>query len=344
MHTLIIEENKVLRESMATTLQKADHRVTLASGQAAVLAVLEREAPDAIVIGWNGGAGDIIRRIRSQEVDAHAFVVALLDKHPVTVIPSLFAAGADDFARAPLCREELLARLAAPERFRKWASIAAKLAAQELTGERDLLQLNVFTKMGEFVAADLVTLLGPMDIAEGFLVSGDLYGASIPMSIATERAEIRVSIVIEKRLVRTLAGILLCDEDAPEPAIKDMIREIANTAGGSVKRAGELDKLSITTGLPVDEPRGVTKSEMTRCWTVTIHGSEAQIGIVGEVNRRSNQRLPLTKVSEGMVIVNDIRTETGALIVPSGTRLSMATVTRLVGLLGQRFVVDVLQA
>jgi DNA-binding response OmpR family regulator len=344
MHALIIEDNKLQRESLTSHLQHADHRVTPATRQAAALAVLERESPDVILVGWNNGASDIVRRIRAQEIDAHSFVIAILDKHPAASIPAVFQAGVDDFVRVPLSREELLARVEAPTRFRKWASIAAKLAVQDTTGERDLRKLKVFRNMGDIVAEDLSTLVGRLTVAEGFLVSGELHGASIPMSIASERAEIRVSIVVEKRLLKTLAGILLCDENSPPDAVRDMIREIANTAGGSVKRAASLEQLAVTTGLPVDQAGGVSRSEMTRCWTATMDGSSAQIGIIGEVNRRANQRVPLSKVHEGMVMGNDLRNQSGALIMPSGTRLTMSSVTRLVGLLGPKFVVDVLDA
>ena len=228
-------------------------------------------------------------------------------------------------------------------RFRKWASIASKLAVLDLNGERDLRKLDVFRNMGALVGADLAGLVGPLQVAEGFLVSGEMHGASIPMSIVGERAEIRVSVVVEKRLLKPLAAILLYDENAPHEAVKDMIREIANTAGGSVKRAAELEKLQVTTGLPVDDTRAVT-SEMTRCWTVTVEGSQARIGIVGEVNRRANQRVALGQAREGMVMAHDLRNESGALIIPSGTRLTESSIARAVGLLGFRFVAEIIEA
>jgi CheY-like chemotaxis protein len=343
MHALIIEESKLQRESIAAHLQHANHRVTLAVNQAAALLTLEHESPDVVIVGWNLGSTEIVRRIRAQESETHAFVIAVLDKHPPATIGAVFQAGVDDFIRSPFSREELLARVEAPVRFRKWASIASKLDVLDLNGERDLRKLDVFRNMGELVGVDLQGLIGPLEVAEGFLVSGELHGASIPMSIVSERAEIRVSVVVEKRLLKPLAGILLCDENASHEAVKDMIREIANVAGGSVKRAAELEKLQVTTGLPVDEARSIT-SEMTRCWTVTVAGSHARIGLVGEVNRRTNLRVHLGQAREGMVMAHDLRNETGALILPSGTRLTESSIARAVGLLGARFVADVIES
>jgi CheY-like chemotaxis protein len=344
MHALVIEENKVAREAVAGQLQHAGHRVTMAANQAAALAILEKDSPDVILLTWSNAACDVLRRIRAQENDTHAYVIVLMNNQPVTAISVAITAGADDFLRVPMSREELVARVGMPMRFRKWASIAAAQLVDDATSERDLRKLAVFQNMGGIVGKDLSALAGPLHVAEGFLVSGDLHGASIPMSIASERAEIRVSVVVERRLVKSLAGLLLCDENPSEDAVKDMIREIANTAGGAVKRAAELEQLQLTTGLPVDEARGVTRREMTRCWTATIEGTQAQIGIIGEVNRRANQRIPLGKVQEGMVVAHDLRNEAGALIMPAGSRLTLSSVTRMVGLLGPRFVVDVMDA
>jgi CheY-like chemotaxis protein len=343
MHVLIVDENKLTRDTLAGQLQRANHRVTPAGNQAAVLALLEQESPDVTIVAWNNAATDIVRRIRASENDSHTFVIAALDKHPSSVVTAAIQAGVDDFVRIPVSKEELVARVEAPIRFRKWASVAAKLAVMDLNGERDLRKLAVFRNMGEVVAADLSGMVGPLNVAEGFLVCGELHGASIPMSIPSERAEIRVSVVVEKRFISALAGLLLCDESAPSDALRDMIREIANTAGGSVKRAAELEKIEVTTGLPVDEARAVT-SEISRCWTLTMEGSEARLGVIGEVNRRTNQRVALGQATEGMVMVHDLRSETGALILPAGTRLTATTIARAVGLVGPRFVADVIGA
>jgi hypothetical protein len=195
--------------------------------------------------------------------------------------------------------------------------------------------------MGQVVAEDLKQILGDLDVAEGWLIGGELRGASIPMSVTSEQAEIRVSVVVEAKLLRTLAGLLLGDENAPAAALEDMLREIANTAGGAVKRAASEEKVTVTTGLPINEARGLTRNEMTRCWTARINGERAQLGIIGEVHRRKNERLPVSKLQEGMVLSHDLRNDAGALIMPAGTRLTATTVTRMAGILGSRFVVEI---
>jgi CheY-like chemotaxis protein len=343
MHALIVDEDRGRRETLQKHLQAASYRVSLATTQAAALQALEREPADVLILNWNDAASDIVRRVRAQDNDRYTFVIATLDKQPPAIIPALILAGADDFLRVPVSREELMARVEAPARFRKWAGIAATHRTLDLGSERDLLALHAFRNMGELVREDLSGLLGPLEVADGFLVSGKLEGASIPMSVAGERAEIRVSILVEECLVPKLAGLLLFDPAAPAAAVKDMIREMANTAGGAVKRSALLENLDITTGIPVDEARAVV-SDMARCWTLTMGGCGARIGLVGEVVRKVNQRMALGDAREGMVVAHDLRTEMGVLIMPAGTRLTASSIERAVGFLGRRFVADVMQS
>jgi CheY-like chemotaxis protein len=340
LHALVIDENKSQRDTVAAHLQAAQYRVDSA-GHAAAGACIERGLPDVVVIGWGQGAGDVVRRIRSCEADKRSYIVALIGQVPGATIPGIIQAGVDDLMRTPIVREELLVRVEAPQRLAKWAPMLLQPSTGDFADDRDLRQLKAFKNMGAIVGEDLGQVLGPVTVTDGWQMTGEMRGARIPMSIASEEAEIRVSVVVEAKLLKTLAALLLGDENAPDAALEDMLREIANTAGGAVKRAAALEQVEITTGLPVNEGGEVTKNEMTRTWTAVIDGSKAQVGIIGEICKRANQRVPLSRAMEGMVITHDLRNDSGALLMPAGTRLTATAVARMVARLGPRFVVDV---
>lgn len=341
LHALVIDENKSQRDAVAATLQQAAYRVDTA-GHAAAGACLERESPDVVVIGWGQGSADVVRRVRSYEAEKRSYIVALLGQVPGALLAGIIQTGVDDLMRLPLVREELLLRVDAPQRLAKWAPMLIQPAGERnFADDRDLRQLKAFKNMGTIVGEDLGQVLGPVTVTEGWQMIGEMRGARIPMSIASEQAEIRVSIVVEAKLLRTLAGLLLGDENSPDAALEDMLREIANTAGGAVKRAAEQENVEVTTGLPVNEGGEVTKNEMTRAWTAVIDGSDTHVGIIGEICKRANQRLPLSRAMEGMVITHDLRNDAGALLMPAGTRLTATAVARMVARLGPRFVVDV---
>lgn len=339
MRTLVVSESKQERELIASSLQP-DHTVDVVADKAAALQILEGETPEAVVLSWNASAPDIIRRLRAIEHARHTYVLVVVEKLAPPMIPTLYQAGADDFIRRPLIKEELVARVEAPIRMGKWQG-AAKPAALNLTEACDLRNLDLFQNMGHVVARELSDMVGQLEVSEGWLVSGELRGACIPMTIASENAEIRISVVIAAPFARSLTATLLGDEAATPEGMVDMLREIANTAGGAVKRAAAQEKLLVTTGLPLNEARGLTRNEFTKCWTAQIVGTETQLGIIGEILKHTTQRVPVAKLQEGMVISRDLRNDAGALVMPAGTRLTANAVSRMGTLLGSRYVVEV---
>lgn len=340
MHALVIDENKAQRELIAGVLQQASYRVDVAASRGAALQILERESPELVVMAWSAAAVDVIRRIRQCDDGRHTYILCMIDRPDAASIPAMFTAGADDFMRPPILKEELLARAAAPQRIGRWRGLGAA-AALDLAANVDLRKLAAFRELGRFVAADLSELLGSLELTESWLVTGELRGASIPMSIASEEAELRVSIVVETSEVSELSMLLVGDDKPSAEVIADMLREVANTAGGAVKRAASAEGIVVTTGLPVSASSGPTRNEMTRCWTAKIAGANARIGIIGELHKRTNQRVPVNGLQEGMVLSHDLRNEAGALLMPTGTRLTSTTITRMMSMLGPRYVVDV---
>jgi hypothetical protein len=66
-----------------------------------------------------------------------------------------------------------------------------------------------------------------------------------------------------------------------------------------------------------------------------------RFGIVGQVSVRETQRVSSACLKEGMVVSHDLRSESGALLVPAGTRLTRTTASRLALALGNRALVEV---
>jgi len=198
--------------------------------------------------------------------------------------------------------------------------------------------------MGEVVAADLSQMIGELEISEGWQVVGELRGACIPMSVASESAEIRVSIVVDEKLVSSLAEALLGDAEAPSDMLEDMLREMVNTAGGTVKRAAADDGIVVTTGLPVNEQRTPKRNEQTRCWTLRVVGSKMQLGVIGEILRHPTERRPARHRRDCMVVSRDVHDASGAAVVASGTRLTSTSIARIQAVLGGHVAVEVMVA
>lgn len=345
MRVLLLNDKRPERESMVRALQQASCLVEPFGEVKGALAAITREPPQVIVFAMpaSGGA-ELVRLLRGADGSGHAYLVAIVDATPAgREIPPVLAAGAHDFVRRPVIDTELVERVKAPTRLIKWAQSVSKASMFDFSSAIDLSRLRIWQDMGSIVAEDLAQMVGPLEIAKGWpkRFGRGVRGATIPMSLASEQTEVRVSIVIDPPTVEWLGGALLGDANAGDAAIDDVLRELANTAGGAVKRAALPENVTLTTGMPVNDTAVRFQGESIQSFVATADGGKASIAIVGEIRRRENQRLPASKLREGMVLVHDLRSESGALLVTAGSRLTSTTATRLAQMLGERFLVEV---
>lgn len=230
-------------------------------------------------------------------------------------MPALYAAGIDDFARRPVAREELLARVEAPRRVRRWAARRSRdVDVDDWAVFTDPRRLCGCQRMGNVVAENLEQVIGqPLELTQGWSMGPieELRGATICMALASEQAEIHVSVLVEPASISPLCELLLGDASAPDAVIDDVLRELANAAGGAVKREGLHQGVTLTTGIPTNSSRVPPEGDRTRFWVATMKDSAVRIGIVGEVRAEENQRVAACDLREGMVLASDLRNETG---------------------------------
>jgi CheY-like chemotaxis protein len=348
MRVLIVDDNKPARESAARMLSLAQFEVEQTDTRSGLAAVARAQA-EMVILAWpEKGGAEILKRVRGCETGGHVYVVVVLDKQPASEISAVFAAGADDFLRRPVVREELLARANGPQRIRKWAAPHAD--ALDFSKGNDVSKLGACSNTGALVAEDLAQIVGtPLEVADAPAsdVPGALFAATIPLSLASDETEIRVSVSVDAASMRALALAIMGDASPGDAAVDDILRELANTAGGAVKRAGLADNVIMTTGLPVNVPaaraQGAPGGDLRR-WLATTKDGAVRIGITREIRRRTNERVPAARLLEGMVVAHDLKNDSGALLVPAGTRLTSTTAERVARLLGDRTLVEVARA
>jgi CheY-like chemotaxis protein len=346
MRVVLLNDKRPERESMVRTLQQASCLVEPVSDAKGALAAIARESPHVVLLALPGtGGAELIRLLRGADASGQAYLVALIDATPGgREISAALAAGAHDFLRRPVADLELVERIKAPTRLLKWAQSVSSPAVFDFSNALDVSRLRAWQNMGPVVAEDLAQVLGqPLETAKGWpkRFARGVRGATIPLSLASDETELRVSIVVDPPTQAWLSGVLLGDPNAGDAAIEDVLRELANTAGGAVKRAALPENITLTTGMPVNDSAVRFQGEGFQSWTVSPDGGKACIAIVGEIRKRENQRVPASKLREGMVLVHDLRSESGALLVTAGSRLTSTTAARLAQMLGERFLVEV---
>ncbi|HXX67480.1 MAG TPA: response regulator [Polyangiaceae bacterium] len=354
IRVVVLDESATERTAIARALQRASYRVEQSSDPGEALSDIAREPPNVIVVSLPNRKGtDLLRLLRNADASGHAYVVAILDRtFSGRDLPGILA-DAQDFMHRPVDEDELLARVGAPGRLRRWLNGSGRSAPAETPKPAvaspspitDLRRLRAWKNMGQLVVDDLAQVVGqniqPMEGWPSAFGRG-LRGATVGMSLPGESAELRIWIVADAVALRWLAGAVFADPETPEAKLQDALRELTNTAAGAVKRAALPDNVVFTTGIPVNATAVPARGEDTRCWVISPgSASEVSIALLAEVRARENVRLPVSDLREGMVLVHDLRNDAGALLAPAGTRLTTSSVERFAAALGPRFLVEV---
>jgi hypothetical protein len=209
----------------------------------------------------------------------------------------------------------------------------------------DLARLDAAKRLGVVAAADVEKLLGHAfdSVVEGWLpeLSGEVRGATLAMSLARERAEIRLAIVVDAGSLPALAELVLGSR-SPDPAmVDDMLLEMANTAAGAFKAIILEQGHAFTLGLPLLETSFVEPTGASTRWVATFANTGVHVGILGELRSRENQLISSAMLEEGMVVARDLLHDDGFVLVAAGTRLTLTGAARIAHLFGEQFMVEV---
>lgn len=348
MRIVLLDEKKLERDALMRGLAAAKYNTEGVADEPSAIAAIMREAPQVILfsVPAKGGA-DLVRRLKGADASNQAYLLALFDAAPSgRDLASVLEAGANDFLRRPVVDVELLERVKAPARLMRWARSVAMPAAFDFSMPLQVSRLKAWASLGQLVAGDLSEMAGQaFSVTSGWpeRFTTSVRGASIPMSLAGEQLELRVSIIADATALQWIKATLLGDPNASAENADDALRELANTAGGALKRAALSENVSLTTGIPNTEQPAAPAAGQA-CWTLSLEGADCTLAVVGEVRQRVNERVPSSQLAEGMVLAHDVRTEAGILLAPAGSRLTGTTASKLAKMLGPRFFVEVAPA
>jgi CheY-like chemotaxis protein len=346
MRVLLVTARHGEHCATARALEGAGCRLETVGSEREAFGAMSREPPDVVIVWVSGDASaETIARLRTAVGGGQSYVLAMLEGPPRHWdIPTILAGGANDVVRCPVTEAEVVARVTGSRgAVRRPPPVVAPLldragvgAVGELRAWRDAGAL-VAHELGHLVGEELRATLAPPG-GDG----RDRRGATISMSLARAQVEVQLSLVTTSPGLHRLGTKLLADPSPKEAALDDVLRELANVAGGAVKRAALSESVTLTTGLPFDNPSVRVEGHGIRFWTLTREDGTECVAVAGEIQAMQKQRVPAASLREGMVLTQDLRTESGLLLVTSGSRLTNTTASRLAKLLGSRILVDVL--
>lgn len=353
MRLLIVDSNPKERDATLRLLPSDGHEIKIAKDAAEALVCLETREFDVLLVEviLTGTSGtELIKRIRARESDTHVYIVATAARAFPGDLKTAFLCGADDFIRKPIARDELLVRIEGGTRVRRWASrILAGGAATDFAARSSITSLTAWTSADSAVCSELGDMLGfPLIAAacpEG--LEGAVEVATLPLSLAAEQAEISLAIGADQASTAALAELMFGSPTNDASAIKDMMRELANVAGGAFKRMAATEGGVLTTGLPGEstpETFRHPKATARKQWIGTVEGSAIALRFELELRVREWKRVRVASLREGMVVALDLRNPLGALLVPSGTRITESHLGGLRRSLGDDGTIDIVEA
>lgn len=347
MRVLIVSESTVDRDAMARYLAERAHTVETAVSTAAAMKQVEGGLCEVVVLDWvtsKPSSVDFLRRLRSVEGSKHVYAIVVMSQPAASSVSAAFVAGADDLLRRPFLKEELVVRVGAIERIRRWATKV--LGQAEEIGAR-LARLRLGQSVDGAIGRDLGSIFErTFDVrAPAVAASQKRVAVEIPISLVDEAIECRLQLGIDADSLAEAAKILLGADAASASAVADMLRELANVAGGAFVGAAEADGFSVTLGLPTDtnlkgawgKPTGTAQE-----FTLGLAEGSVELSIRIVVESRELRSLCAKQLRPGMVVARNICNHEGALLLPAATHLTESSVARLAEILGVGAMVVVL--
>lgn len=293
---------------------------------------IRRETPDVLLaLLPDSGGPSLLRTLVAADPVGGMYVIAVTsDGHHPRLVASAVAAGSHDVLCAPFTDHELRMRVDAQRRLARWMSSRNSRDPASPTASSPLTDLRAWHYLGDLVADDFEATFGrAVNIEERwptFTATSRL--AAISMTLPTEQLELCISVVADPSVRCWLGETLLGAPDTTADMLDDILRELANVAGGALKRAVSVEGPILTTGIPANGRSMPTSGSGSRCWTVDLDDGVA-LAVIAEVYRRTSRRVSARRLVEGMVVASDVRNQAGVLLLPSGTRLTLTTAQRL---------------
>lgn len=312
---LLIETRDREEQHRLVEVLAQDHRVAVVDGGESVRAACVRVRPDLVLI-------DADRAPELAGLTPRIAHIALVANCPAAPYVQAFDAGAVDVLRIGAGKEEVLGRIAQLRRARvpMLPSITMRINA-----------VKVWKDLERIVASELGDLLGTsLHPAEAEGEQPLVHTSVIPLTLVSQHLLVKLGIGVDENTRAQLVDVLLGGEDNKE-AVLDALREMANTAGGAIRRAALDDGVSFSIGLPSNENLFAADGRR-RVWRVS---DDNGLALECTVTLSSNhpERVPLTELREGMVLAREVIGDDGLVIASAGTCLTQTTIDQIAALM-----------
>lgn len=316
-----------------------DHFQSVDDGVAAQT-LLGSQSFGLVVLDWFVPRQDglaLTRQLRKAGSKARVVLLSAIDGDAARRFA--FECGVDAFLPQPLDASTLLqaSGVLTGETLASAAGPEAAAAAPGAPQSRAVAQTSAWKSIDRMIC-DAVRSFSGLDVRLGAQVRLGPTDCCATLRAAEAKLglEIGVAVLASQTSLAALTSHLIGGDEAPKEMLDDILRELVNVAGGVLKTSLTLDGMACTIGLPKSGNADIFLpfAELygtTRRFGMAVPGTSVEMGFAIGFRSTAPVELSIRRLREDMVLVSDLRTPAGALIVPAGTRLTASMAERLNG-------------
>jgi CheY-like chemotaxis protein len=330
MKFLVVSQDASSIAVLSSLLAGQSSSVEVVRESDSALLKLPEMRPDCLVTDWLLPGMDGVELTRRARALAGSTVRIIVTSEiaDAAARAHVIRAGADLYLVKPLYAQQVLG---AVQSLRKQATAQHADAARAVLEQR-LMKHDVWTQFERLVTECLQGCTNiPLRKGSGAMsltTDSDLC-AALGMVDPSTRAEVHYAIRFDRgsgsALARSMLGAELVDDDA----LLDIAGELCNNLLGQSKTMLRSDGFGFALAVAGEErPRQLPHDvAVSKCVTLLWGTAKMLVSIGLRATRPTLVRA--RDLSEHMVVMEDVKTPQGALLVPSGTRLTAVTAERL---------------
>lgn len=337
MRVLVVDPVKGDRDLVVRHLGGAGNTVVAVSDLRSAQASADETMPDLVVMDPAIGmaaAQTLVKHLRRDPV-VHPHVLIYAARVATPDLTALLNAGADDFMKKPIDRDELVLRAGAKDRIARWAPKVFGAASSTEGSIEAITSLKSWAAIDEAAARDVGQLLGcPMTTApanEKAPAPGSDYVAVLALTMTERKIDIRFTIGVQSPEAGAIAQCVFGTDSSTEEELLDVTRELANLVAGRFKGAAAGEAVALTMGLPSNESTNVQPRRRTlaaRAFELSNAAGTVRIRVLVEVLSSPLRAVRASELKEGMVLAHAVLNASGGMLVPAG-RLTQLRISRV---------------
>lgn len=329
MRILIADDDLKLASTIARSFTAAGHAVEVVRGGARVIERMTEEPADLLVLDWllDGLDGMAVVRYAKEKLASRPVVMMLSSLTQNEAKLYALKNGVDEFLTKPTNAAALFAGLQAAI----VTSVRGRAKTELRPNELRLVTTPFWMSVGQMCTGHLrgCTAILELEARHEEPSEEDLFiQASLGMLDSEQHVELDLTLSCSRASGLRVAHSMLHMDEVDDESIAEMLSELCNNLLGFAKANLRGHGFAFTLRVPEPITRSVPPlfSAGTRA---VIVGPGVKLVLDAGIRPPSSYVVKLRELKENMILLEDVKNDSGALLLPAGTRITAAAAHRM---------------